>query len=115
MANLSVKIDATQFEKFIKTAPQKVARAIQNSIYKITLLVERGGKQNAPVDTGRLRSSISSTIRPMSAEVTTNTNYARYVHDGTRYMSARPFLGDAIKDVEEQVDDIMVDELNSLD
>lgn len=115
MANISLTIDMSEFEKFAKTAPEKVARAIQNTIYKITLMIERGGKQNAPVDTGRLRVSIASDIRPMQASVRTNTNYASYVHDGTRYIRARPFLGDAVEQVSHQVEDIVLDELKTLD
>lgn len=115
MAKLSLQIDTSDFDKYIKQAPAKFARALQNSIYKITLLVERGGKQRAPVDTGRLRSSIATDIRPLTASVKTNTNYAVYVHDGTRYITARPFLSESVQEVSEQVDDIVMDELKALD
>jgi HK97 gp10 family phage protein len=55
---------------------------------------ERFGKQLTPVDTGRLRGSIgvSSLVGAIGHMVSTNTEYASYVHGGTRYMRARPFL-----------------------
>ena len=115
MSNISLKIDATKFQKFLRDAPDKMAVAMRNSIYKITLLVERSAKQNTPVDTGRLRSSISNNIRPMHAEVRTNTNYAVYVHEGTRYMSARPFMRDAVREVSQQVNSIVREELKVLE
>lgn len=115
MNNISLKIDATKFQKFLVEAPLKVERALRNTIYKVTLLIERGAKQNAPVDTGRLRASISNDLRPLSSTVQTNTNYAVYVHEGTRYMSARPFMKDAVREVSAQVDSIVNEELKVLE
>ncbi len=111
MSKISLKIDATQFQKFLKDAPEKVSIALRNVIYKVTLLVERSAKQNTPVDTGRLRSSISTDIRPMSAKVETHTNYALYVHEGTRFISGRPFMRDAAREVSQQVEQITFEEL----
>lgn len=115
MTNIKFSIDATKFNKFLSDAPDKVHRAIRNVIYKVTLLVERGAKINAPVDTGRLRASISTSIFPMNASVQTNVKYAIYVHEGTRYVSARPFMKDAANDVEKQVAGIVNDELKALE
>ena len=53
-----------------------------------TLLVTRGAKQNAPVDTGRLRASITPEVRgegeDMIGVVGSNVVYAPYVELGTR-------------------------------
>lgn len=57
-------------------------------LYGRGLRVESRAKELCPVDTGRLRSSITTT-RPvrigkrLAVRVGTNVNYARYVHDGT--------------------------------
>lgn len=62
---------------------------------KLAFSTERFGKQFTPVDTGRLRASIgvSSLIGGQIGHmVATDTEYAIYVHEGTRYMRARPFL-----------------------
>jgi hypothetical protein len=52
---------------------------------------------STPVDTGLLRSSNQFEVSPPSGWevhglVFNPVSYAPYVHDGTRYMEARPFL-----------------------
>ena len=115
MNNVTVTIDATRFNKWLDSAPDKVVRAIGNVIQKTAYLIERGAKVNAPVDTGRLRSSISASIRPMTATIAANVNYAVFVHEGTRYMASRPFLFDATRDVEPQIDSLVLSELKVLE
>lgn len=50
----------------------------------------------APLDTGMMRGNISlSEKSPMKVTIAPNltvTPYAKYVHEGTRFMTARPFL-----------------------
>lgn len=52
------------------------------------------------IDTGRLRSSL--TTQPIrrgpvpGVRVGSNVEYALYVHEGTRYMIANPYLRDAL-------------------
>lgn len=69
-----------------------VARDLMRRGYK----VEAQAKRDAPVDTGRLRASIKTEAFTRDglpgARVGSDVNYARWVHDGTRYMRARPFL-----------------------
>jgi HK97 gp10 family phage protein len=65
-------------------------------IERICLRIERRAKQLCPVDTGRLRSSISTAIivdgRSISGIVGTNVEYAPYVEFGTSRMEAQPYL-----------------------
>ena len=65
---------------------------ITDAIKKSALLIESKAKPITPVDTGRLRSSITSAITPMEAIVAPHTEYAIFVHEGTRYMGPRPFM-----------------------
>lgn len=51
------------------------------------------------IDTGRLRASISigeSPGKKLGLRVGTNVEYAMFVHEGTRYMEANPFLRNAV-------------------
>lgn len=70
---------------------------------RIAIRVETAAKARCPVDTGRLRSSITWRIEVDSkgvvAIVGTNVEYAVFVHGGTRYMSGRPFLVEGLKQV----------------
>lgn len=55
------------------------------------------------IDTGRLRASIgireSVPGKPGAVSVGTNVDYAPFVHDGTRFMEANPFLLNALESV----------------
>lgn len=63
---------------------------------RIGLSCVRIAKRMAPVDTGRLRSSIAEELRREDGElveiVGTDVEYAPYVEFGTRRMRAQPFL-----------------------
>lgn len=65
---------------------------LQKQISQFAFDVEREAKQVTPVDTGRLRASIFTSIGNLEARIQPNTNYAIFVHEGTRYMTARPFM-----------------------
>lgn len=70
--------------------------------YMATLcaLIETAAKGHCPVDTGRLRSSITHRVEADGGEIVgvvgTSVEYAIYVHEGTRYMAGRPFLVDGL-------------------
>lgn len=83
----------------------------KSNVYKHTFTVGvriqnaakvRLGRSPKRIDTGRLRASIG--VKPFKSAgfpiygvtVGTNVDYAIYVHDGTRYMEANPFLRDAV-------------------
>jgi len=89
------------FSLSIKSNVEKIARAfreiklgteISRIIEKLGFATERAAKKVTPVDTGRLRSSIGTIIKPFEATVAPHTHYAGWVHEGTRRMTGRPFL-----------------------
>lgn len=59
-------------------------------------------KQRANVDTGLMRARIEFRVQTedggLVGVLAARTNYARFVHDGTRYMAGNPFLTDAVRD-----------------
>lgn len=74
-------------------------KAIHDVLTDFAFTVERYAKQVTPVDTGRLRASISTGFLIASgisgggtARVAPHTDYAGFVHEGTRKMKARPFM-----------------------
>jgi HK97 gp10 family phage protein len=69
-----------------------IRSVVSQAVAATALAVESRAKENAPVDTGRLRSSIASDIQGVTATVGTNVEYAVYIELGTRFQPARPFL-----------------------
>lgn len=68
--------------------------------------VKQVAQQNAPYATGLMRARHLVVQRrdpsgrfAQGWRVEVNTDYARYVHDGTRYVAARPWLRDALVQV----------------
>lgn len=61
---------------------------------RIVLRIERYSKMETPVRYGHLRRSETSRVDADGnrGAVGTNLRYARYVHDGTRRMAARPYF-----------------------
>lgn len=61
-----------------------------------TLMVQRDAKIYAPVDTGRLRASITPRVATMGevieGTVGSNVSYSRYQETGTRYMKGKRYL-----------------------
>lgn len=75
-------------------------RAIEAALEECGLVGESYAKRACPVDTGRLRNSITHTVNggEKAAYIGTNVEYARYVELGTRKMAAQPYLRPAAAD-----------------
>lgn len=69
---------------------------------RCTTKVTRGAKRRAPVDTGRLRSSITDEIGhegdALVGRIGTDVDYAIHQEFGTVHMAAHPFLRPALDD-----------------
>lgn len=74
----------------------QITKTIREFIQKTAFGVERVAKQLSPYQSGTLRSSIATWFpmqtKGLTAQVGTYLNYASFVHFGTKYMRARPFL-----------------------
>jgi HK97 gp10 family phage protein len=83
-------------KKVQNTARNRLEQGLLNS----ALIVERDAKKKAPVDTGRLRDSITHETDfgsgDPSVTVGTNVEYAPYVEFGSSKAAAQPFLYPAL-------------------
>lgn len=72
--------------------------AIERALEAIGIEAESDAAAICPVDTGRLRNSITHAIDDGEkvAIVGTNVEYALYVHEGTSRHKGQPFLTDAV-------------------
>lgn len=69
-------------------------QALTKGLEEVGLTAEGYAKKKCPVDTGRLRNSITHVVRASEKAVYigTNVSYAPYVCLGTRHMKAQPYL-----------------------
>lgn len=89
-----IKVVADHTEEVLK----KMDSAIASALEEIGLVAESYAKKLCPVDTGRLRNSITHTIAEDAAAIGTNVEYAEYVEFGTHRRKAKPFLRPAAND-----------------
>ena len=72
--------------------------AMRVALEEVGLTAERYAKRLCPVDTGRLRNSITHQVHvnEKAVHVGTNVEYAPYVELGTKRQKAQPYLKPAI-------------------
>jgi hypothetical protein len=98
---MEVQLDDAQMFVLLQTESGPVGR----HLFATGKLVEGAAKRRTPVDTGRLRASITTALFKvpydpyLACRVGTDVEYAPYVHEGTRYVTGRPFLEDALREV----------------
>jgi HK97 gp10 family phage protein len=108
---IGIKLDVEKVTKGLNILEEDLKSAIGTAISKSALTIEGQSKTNSPVDTGRMRSSIFSDIHPLTASIMPNVSYAVFVHFGTRYMKARPFMYDALDQKKGEITDIFEREI----
>ncbi len=76
--------------------------ALATALEEIGLTAEGYAKRACPVDTGRLRNSITHIVDEggKCAVIGTNVEYAPYVELGTRHQKPQPYLKPAAEDHE---------------
>ncbi len=74
-----------------------ITSALEAALEEIGLVAEGAAKRLCPVDTGRLRNSITHALMgDDSVAIGTNVEYAIYVHEGTSRRKGVPFLRQAV-------------------
>ena len=86
---------------------KKIALALN----KVGFRAEDHVKALAPVDTGRLRASITHLVDDRSVTIGTNVEYAKYQEIGTSRMKAQPFLEPGIMNNMDEYKEIIRNEL----
>lgn len=95
--NVTIRFDADGLRELLESEHGPVAKDLARRANKVS----NQAKRLCPVDTGRLRSSITMDLGQdgdgLFAMVGTNVNYAEFVEFGTRYTRPQPFLRPALK------------------
>lgn len=98
MATIKVRIkNLAQIRQAFTLNPAVMVRELNLAIRKAALGIQAQSQRNTPVDTGRLRASHYTLFGNLRGVVGPDTNYAFFVHDGTKYMRARPYLLNAVE------------------
>jgi len=103
----SIKVEITnirQIKDAFDKAPYQMTKELNTAIKKSVFTIQGRSMINTPVLTGRLRASTRSKFENLKGEVGTNTNYDIFIHDGTRFIKARPYLADAVDESESDVE-----------
>lgn len=108
MSKFSVKIkNINEIKRAFSQAPQIMNTEMRTALTRSAITVQGQSMQNSPVLTGRLRASHVFTVfgngMNMRAEVFPTVDYGIFVHEGTRFQKAQPFLRTAL---EQSVSDI---------
>lgn len=103
---ISVRIDLSGFSdrKLPEFKPY-----LERLVRLAGLAVERHGKIIAPVDTGRLRSSIFTTVKSLQAIIQPNVIYAGWASDRARDPSRRDYMLKGAEQASAEVDKIVDD------
>lgn len=93
---------------------EAIASQTAAALETVGLLAEGYAKRKCPVDTGRLRNSITHTVdgAALEAYIGTNVEYAPHVELGTRHQDAQPFLRPAAQDHGSQYRRVISDALS---
>lgn len=89
-------MDNFRIESHLPEVQDAVEDAITKALEEIGLTAEGYAKKKCPVDTGRLRNSISHASTEDTAYVGTNVEYAVYVEMGTVNTKPQPYLKPAV-------------------
>ena len=94
--NSGVTVDDRAFQVALRQYASRLQINTREDLYRLGLMVQNEARRLAPVDTGRLRASITVKRTPDGVTVGTNVEYAPYVEYGTRHMAAQPYLRPAV-------------------
>ena len=88
-------------------------KAIERGLEAIGLTAEGHAKKETPVDTGRLRNSISHAVEDNAAYIGTNVEYAPYVELGARGRDGKHMLQRAATEHTDEYKRLMEDSMKN--
>lgn len=101
------KVDVKDNSKNVLSA---YSQARERSLEIIGLTAEKYAKEIVPVDTGRLRNSITHEVDAKDVYIGSNVEYAPHVEYGTIHQKAQPFLRPAATEHPNTYKQIVLDE-----
>ncbi len=98
-------------QRLLQTLPPEIFVRVQQVLTNGTVRLAERARDLAPVRTGHLMASIRAELGEMEdmderfapLMVVADTEYASFVEYGTSKMTARPFMGPAVDEIEPQI------------
>ena len=109
---IEIKVNAEKVAKAFKQAPRNLGKNLGKALKESAFTVERKSKIIAPWDTGLMSKSIRPEVKPLSAIIAPHVNYAVFVHEGTRFMAARPFMARGAKASERLIQEFFTESVD---
>ena len=110
---IEIKVNAEKVAKAFKQAPRNLGKNLGKALKDSAFTVERKSKIIAPWDTGLMSKSIRPEVKPLSAIIAPHVNYAVFVHEGTRFMAARPFMARGAKASERRIQGLFTEAVDN--
>lgn len=108
MAEINITIkNLPEIKRAFGMSPRLMSKNLNLAIQRTVFTIGRSSRQRTPVDTGRLRASTYEKFGNLKGEIGTKTDYDMFVHDGTKYMMARPYLRQSVEANQQNVDRFM--------
>lgn len=106
MAQVKITIkNLPQIRAAFSKSPRVMTKNLRKAIQAALITVQRQSITNAPRRTGFLKASHQTRmLSNLSGYVQPTADYAIFVHEGTRFMRARPFLRQAVAEKEQDID-----------
>ena len=92
--------------KQLANSPNIIQKEGTDAIFKTLSIVEGNAIPLTPRKTGRLMGSYQTSIRPLAGILKVDTEYAGYVHEGTRFMKGQPFLSKGFNKSKQRIEGI---------
>lgn len=107
-----LKVSYKWFSEFIdKISNFDFEKALNNGLSKWGLLAFRSIAIETPVDTGTLRRGWRLNKGNMYVKLENRTKYGRFIHDGTKFIKANPFMERGFEKVKSRVKAMVFSEI----
>lgn len=105
MAEINITIkNLPEIKRAFGMSPRLMTKNLNFAIKRSIFNIKKFSQRFTPVDTGRLRASHYTAFGNLKGEVGTNTDYDIFVHEGTRFMTARPYMRTSVEVTEGFID-----------
>lgn len=98
-----LKVTYIGFEEFSRKLNEvRLERAINKGFVLAGTLIQNSVKKETPVDTSTLQRNWKTKPGNLYYTISNITKYGKFVHWGTRYITANPFMDRGLEKVEEK-------------